>query len=139
MEYCLTRKEWHIKSLEDKGTSTRHAHGRCDPPVLPHLFKTVWQVYDRGAPGSKWKWIAQPAVKISRILTPPSADVLLFWEMMDTIFQYVGLMRGPIHTMEELVEVLSKRRDLCVMEEMDKVMSKRDLFLLQSKLLDRIP
>ena len=59
--------------------------------------------------------------------------------MVGTIFQYVGLMRGPIRTIEDLVEVLSKRRDLCVVEEMYKVMSKKDLLLLQSKLHDRIP
>ena len=139
MEYHQPMKEWHIKWLESKGTAMRCARVACDPPVLPHLVEGVWEKNDRDAPGAEQKLIDQPAVKVSRIPGPPSADVLLFWEMMGTIFQYVGLMRGPIHTMEDLVEVLSKRRDLCVVEEIDKVMSKKDLLLLQSKLHDRIP
>ena len=138
MEYHQPNKMWQIKWLERKGTDRACAYVTCDPPVLPHRIEGVWTVYDQDAPGVEYKWIAQPAVKVSRIPAPPSADVLLFWEMVDTIFQYVGLMRGPIHTMESLVEVLSKRRDLCVMEEMYKVMSKKDLLLLQSKLHDRI-
>jgi hypothetical protein len=58
---------------------------------------------------------------------------------MGTIFQYVGLMRGPIQSMEDLVDVLSKRRDLCVLEEMKKVMTVDALLLLLSKLHGRFP
>jgi hypothetical protein len=129
MEYYLPTQMWQIKPSEDKGTTRCSADVRCNPPVLPHLIKEVWQVWDKDAPGAKWKDIAQPAVKVSRVPSPPSADVLLFWEMVRTIFQHVSLMRGPIHTMEELVKVLSKRRDLCVVEEMEEVMSKKDLLL----------
>ena len=139
MEYYELLKTWHIEQLENKGTMyTCYAYLACDPPVLPHLIEGVWTVADRDAPGAEVKFIAQPAVKVSRVPAPPSADVLLFWEMVGTIFQYVGLMRGPIHTMEDLVEVLSKRRDLCVEEEMKKVVSKKDLLLLQRKLHDHL-
>jgi hypothetical protein len=139
MEYHQPRKTWHIKWLESKGTAMCNARVACDPPVLPHLVEEVWKMSDRDAPGAEQKLIDQPAVKVSRIPAPPSADVLLFWEMMGTIFQYVGLMRGPIQSMEDLVEVLSKRRDLCVLEEMKKVMTVDALLLLLSKLHDRIP
>ena len=139
MEYHLLNRNWLIKRMEDKGTNRCLAQVVCDPPVLPHLIKEVWKVGDRDSPGTGFKPIAQPTVKVSLVPAPPSTDVLLFWEMVGTIFQYVGLLRGPIHTMEDLVEVLSTRRDLCVEEEMEKVMSKKDLLLLQRKIFDRIP
>lgn len=90
----------------------------------------------RDAPGAEVKHIDQPGMKAS---LPPSPDVLLFWEIIRTGFQYVGLRKGPIHTMEDLIEELSKRRDLCVKEEMMKLMSFEDMFVLQAKLFDRIP
>jgi hypothetical protein len=103
--------------------------------VLPHLIKEVWHVRDEDAPGAQRKEIAQPAAKVSLVSTPPSADVLLFWEMVGTIFQYVGLMRGPIHSMKGLVDVLSTRKDLRVVEEMDnKVLTCDALFLLFDQL-----
>ena len=80
------------------------------------------------------KHIAQPAVEVSRVPAHPSADVLLFWEMVRTVFQYVGLMRGPIHSMKDLVKVLSTRHDLRVVEEMEQVMSVKDLLLLVDQL-----
>ena len=130
MEYYQPLKMWQIKRLEDQGMIRCIAHVRCDPPLLPHLIQEVWQVSDREAPGAGSKFIDQPAVEVSHVLAPPSPDVLLFWEMVGTIFQYVGLRRGPIHTMEDLVKVLSTHKDLRVEEEMEKVMSKKDLFLL---------
>jgi hypothetical protein len=134
MEYNMKlSKMWYIKRVEIEGMNKACAYVRCDPPLLPHLIQEVWQVGDRDAPGAEAKWIAQPAVKVSRVPSPPSPDVLLFWEMVRTVFQHVSLRRGPIHTMEELVKVLSTRKDLCVEEEMEKVMSKKDLFLLLSK------
>ena len=133
MEYYRPKKNWQIKRLEEKGKDRCNASVRCDPPVLPHLIKEVWQVRDEDAPSAERKPIAQPAVEVSRVPTPPSADVLLFWEMVGTVFQYVGLMRGPIHSMKDLVKVLSTRKDLHVEEEMEKVMSKKDLLLLLSK------
>ena len=45
--------------------------------MLPHLVKKVWQVWDQDAPGARLKFIAQPAVKVSLVSAPPSADVLL--------------------------------------------------------------
>jgi hypothetical protein len=133
MEYYRRKKKWHIKSLENKGTTKCAAYVRCDPPMLPHLAKEVWRALDEDAPGAASKHIAQPAVEVSRVPAPPSADVLLFWEMLRTVFQYVGLMRGPIHSMKDLVKVLSKHHDLHVEEEMEQVMSKKDLLLLLSK------
>jgi hypothetical protein len=124
---------WQIKPSEDKGTTRCSADVRCNPPVLPHLIKEVWQVWDKDAPGAELKFIDQPAVKVSRVPSPPSPDVLLFWEMVRTVFQYVGLMRGPIHTMGDLVKVLSSRKDLHVEKEMEEVMSKKDLLLLLRK------
>ena len=135
MEYCFARKEWQIKSLEYKGSNRAGARVRCDPPVLPHLNKEVLNVADQDAPGAERKYIAQPAAKVSLVSTPPSADVLLFWEMVGTIFQYVALMRGPIHSMEDLVDVLSTRKDLRVVEEMKKVLTYNTLLLL----LDQLP
>ena len=135
MEYCLTTKEWHIKPLEYKGKYRAGARVRCDPPVLPHLIKEVWNVADEDASGAELKSIAQPAAEVPLVSTPPSADVLLFWEMVGTIFQYVGLMRGPIHSMEDLVDVLSTRKDLRVVEEMKKVLTYNALLLL----LDQLP
>jgi hypothetical protein len=139
IEYYQPMKMWQIKWLEHKGTNMRYAYVACDPPVLSHLIEGVWKVTDQDAPGAEWKLIAQPAVKVSRVPAPPSTEVLLFWEMMGTIFQYVGLMRGPIQSMEDLVDVLSKRRDLCVLEEMKKVMTVDALLLLLSKLHGRFP
>ena len=130
MEYYLSNKRWQIKWLENQGINTCNARVTCDPPVLPHLIKEVWQVWDGDAPGAEEKLIAQPAAKVSRVPSPPSPDVLLFWEMVGTIFQYVGLRRGPIHTMEDLVKVLSTHKDIRVEEEMEEDMSKKDLFLL---------
>ena len=135
MEYYLLIKYWHIKPLEDKGTNRACAYVTCDPPVLPHRIEGVWTVADRDAPGAELKKIDQPAAKVSRIPAPPSADVLLFWEMIGTIFQHVGLMRGPIHSMEDLVEVLLTRKDLRVVEEMKKVMTVDALLLL----VDHLP
>ena len=137
MEYFRPDKTWQIKWLENKGTNVFNAIVTCDPPVLPHLIKEVWKVADRDAPGAERKPIAQPAVEVSRVPTPPSADVLLFWEMVGTVFQYVALMRGPIHSMKDLVKVLSTRHDLRVVEEMEqvkKVMSVKDLLLLVDQL-----
>ena len=133
MEYNQPEKEWQVKWLEHKGTNQCLSCVACDPPVLPHLIKEVWQVLDRDAPGAEVKFIAQSTAKVSLVPSPPSPDVLLFWEMVRTVFQYVGLMRGPIHTMEDLVKVLSSRKDLHAEEEMEKVMSKKDLLLLLSK------
>ena len=134
MEYNLPTKEWQIKPWKNKGKSTCGASVICDPPVLPHLIEGLWAVHDQDTPGAKYKWIDQPAAKVSRVPTPSSADVLLFWEMMGTIFQYVGLMKGPIQSMENLAEVLLTRKDLRVEEEMEKVMSKKDLLLLVAHL-----
>ena len=106
MKYYLPNKTWQIKSLESQGTNTCNASVACNPPVLPHLIKEVWQVRDRDAPDAESKFIAQPAVEVSLVPSPPSADVLLFWEMVRTVFQYVGLMRGPIHSMKDLMKVL---------------------------------
>ena len=135
MEYHQEKKKWQIKRLERKGTDRARAYVTCDPPVLPHRIEGVWKVYDRDAPGAELKFIAQPAAKVSRVPAPPSADVLLFWEMIGTIFQHVGLMRGPIHSMEDLVDVLSTRKDLRVVEEMKKVLTYNALLLL----LDQLP
>ena len=135
IEYHQPNKMWQIKWLENKGTDRACAYVTCDPPVLPHRIEGVWKVYDRDAPGAELKFIAQPAAKVSRIPAPPSADVLLFWEMIGTIFQHVGLMRGPIHSMEDLVEVLLTRKDLRVVEEMKKVMTVDALLLL----VDHLP
>ena len=137
MEYYRPKKNWQSKRLEEKGKDRCNASVRCDPPVLPHLIKEVWKVRDQDAPGVEVKWIAQPAVEVSRVPAPHSADVLLFWEMVRTVFQYVGLMRGPIHSMKDLVKVLSTRHDLRVVEEMEqvkKVMSVKDLLLLVDQL-----
>ena len=78
MEYHQEKKKWQIKRLERKGTDRARASVICDPPVLPHLIGEVWEVNYRDAPGARRKDIAQPAVKVSRIPAPPSADVLLF-------------------------------------------------------------
>ena len=134
MEYYRRKKKWHIKSLENKGTTKCAAYVRCDPPMLPHLAKEVWRALDEDAPDAEEKWIAQPAVEVSRVPAPHSPDVLLFWEMVRTVFQYVGLMRGPIHSMKDLVKVLSTRHDLRVVEEMEQVMSVKDLLLLVDQL-----
>jgi hypothetical protein len=139
MEYDLPTKTWQIKWLENKGTNRACASVKSNPPVLPHLIKKVWQVSDRDAPGAGLKGIDQPAVKVSLVPSPPSPDVLLFWEMVRTVFQHVGLMRGPIHTMEDLVKVLSSRKDLHVEEEMEEVMSKKDLLLLLRKFVQTQP
>jgi hypothetical protein len=134
MEYYLPDKTWQIKPLENKGITMCSATVTCDPPVLPNLIKEVWRVWDEDAPGAEVKPIAQPAVEVSRVSAPPSTDVLLFWEMVRTVFQYVGLMRGPIHSMKDLVKVLSTRHDLRVVEEMEQVMSVKDLLLFVDQL-----
>ena len=56
--------------------------------------------------------------------------------MVGTIFQYVGLIRGPIQSMEDLVEGLSMHKDLLMVEEMEKVMSIKDVLLLLSKFVE---
>ena len=56
--------------------------------------------------------------------------------MVGTIFQYVGLIRGPIQSMEDLVEGLSMHKDLLMVEEMEKVMSKKGLLPLLDKFVD---
>ena len=139
MMYHHPTTAWYIKWVEHKDNLTCCAHIKCDDTCVihqPHLVRGSWKVGGRDAPGAEVKHIDQPGMKAS---LPPSPDVLLFWEIIRTGFQYVGLRKGPIHTMEDLIEELSKRRDLCVKEEMMKLMSFEDMFVLQAKLFDRIP
>ncbi len=78
--------------------------------------------------------IEQTAVAFSRL---PSADAVLFWEMVELVFQNVALRTGPIETMEDPVDVLSTRRVLYVQERMYWVMNSRgDFFLLNQKMWD---
>jgi hypothetical protein len=138
--YCAPRKAWVIKWKEDIGTNRACASVKCDPPVLPYLIKGTWSVFGRDVPGGDAKFHDQPVIKVypSRASSLPR-DVLIFWEMIHTIYQYVGLRTedGPVHTMEKLVQELSKKEHLCVQEEMAKLMSKHDLILLQQSRVDR--
>ena len=142
--YCTKKKQWQIKPENHPNSDYDRppdATGPCDHPCLPHLTEGTWKVIDRDTPGGGIKYIDQSTVRIDRIqdCTPPSADVHLFWEMIETTFQYVALMRGPIHNQVELVELLSRRRDLCVEEAMASILSYEALTLYGRLVMDRIP
>ena len=68
----------------------------------------------------------QPSTRPS---SQPSA-VPLMQPSVSPVFQYVGLMRGPIHSMKDLAKVLSTRKELRVVEEMKKVLTNDVVFLL---------
>ena len=96
-----------------------------DRNLRVHQVKGVWRLYTGIG-------IDQPGVVVSPGL--PTANVIVFWEMVELTLQYVALRTDPIKTIDDLVEVLATRRDLRSPELMGRFMGAYAVVLLCQKL-----
>jgi len=132
-----TPVKWGIQRGDERAARSlifmAYCEGSSSAPISPECTrKQKWQIAEAE------NFCVQPGVAIEKVDPPLSREEKKeFWRTMDMILKTDGLRRGPIQSSAQLVNLLSRRKDLFDRTEMRRILSYDDLLSLAFQMNQR--
>jgi hypothetical protein len=129
-------KSWLISHSDSRGTSKFYASLLSKPALTPdNNPEGNWKSWD-----DENNLLRMENIKVRKVATGPcpnKEDLSLFWEIIDTMFQFEPLRKGPITSMEQLIEELAMSHYLWDEKPMMSMLTPADWFCLSGKLRNK--